>query len=92
MVWFFSECFGGGYGFSDTYLLQSLPCWFSGKESTYDAGDLGSVSVLGTSLGEGKGNPLQYSCLEIPWTKEPGVARVGHDLATKLPTATTTAK
>ena len=22
--------------------------------------------------GEGDGNPLQYSCLENPWTKEPG--------------------
>ena len=22
--------------------------------------------------GEGNGNPLQYSCLEIPWTEEPG--------------------
>ena len=24
------------------------------------------------SSGEGNGNPLQYSCLEIPWTEEPG--------------------
>ena len=23
-------------------------------------------------LGEGNGNPLQYSCLRIPWTEEPG--------------------
>ena len=22
--------------------------------------------------GEGNGNPLQYSCLEIPWTEKPG--------------------
>ena len=22
--------------------------------------------------GEGSGNPLQYSCLEIPWTEKPG--------------------
>ena len=22
--------------------------------------------------GEGNGNPFQYSCLEIPWTVEPG--------------------
>ena len=22
--------------------------------------------------GEGNGNPLQYSCLENPWTEEPG--------------------
>ena len=26
----------------------------------------------GRSPGEGNGNPLQYSCLEIPWTEEPG--------------------
>ena len=24
------------------------------------------------SPGEGNGNPFQYSCLEIPWTEEPG--------------------
>ena len=37
-------------------------------------------------IGEGNGNPLQYSCLEkIPWTEEPGrlqsmgSLRVGHD-------------
>ena len=23
-------------------------------------------------LGGGHGNPLQYSCLRIPWTEEPG--------------------
>ena len=23
-------------------------------------------------VGEGNGNPLQYSCLGIPWTQEPG--------------------
>ena len=25
-----------------------------------------------TCVGEGNGNPLQYSCLENPWTEEPG--------------------
>ena len=35
--------------------------------------------------GEGNGTPLQYSCLENPWTEEPGglqsmgSLRVGHD-------------
>ena len=29
-------------------------------------------SWLGRSPGERDGNPLQYSCLEIPWTQEPG--------------------
>ena len=37
-----------------------------GKGSAFHAGDLGSVSGLGRSPGEGHGNPLQYSCLENP--------------------------
>ena len=41
------------------------------------------------SPGEGNGNPLQNSCLENPWTEEPGgqqsmaSQRVGHNLPTK---------
>ena len=35
-----------------------------GKESTYKAGDLGSIPGLGRSPGEGIGYPLQYSGLE----------------------------
>ena len=36
-------------------------------------------------VGEGNGTPLQYSCLENPWTEEPGrlqsmgSLRVGHN-------------
>ena len=43
-----------------------FPGGSNGKESAYDAGDLGSVPGLGRSLGEGKKNPLQDSCLENP--------------------------
>jgi len=32
-----------------------------GKETTYNAGDLGSIPGSGRSLGEENGNPLQYS-------------------------------
>ena len=45
--------------------------------------------MLGTG-GEGNGTPLQYSCLENPWTEEPGrlqsmgSLRVGHNRATSL--------
>ena len=35
-----------------------------GKESACPAGDPGSVSGLGRSLGEGNGYPLRYSCLD----------------------------
>ena len=40
------------------------------KESACNAGDLGSVSVSGRSLGEGNGYPVQYSCLENPMDRE----------------------
>ena len=41
-----------------------FPCGSAGKESVCNEGDLGSVSGLGRSPGEGKGYPLQYSGLE----------------------------
>ena len=34
-----------------------------GKESACDAEDLSLIPGSGRSLGEGNGNPLQYSCL-----------------------------
>ena len=36
------------------------------KEPACDIGDPGLVPGLGRSSGEGKSNPLQYSCLEDP--------------------------
>ena len=44
----------------------SFPCSSVGKESGCNAGDPGSISGSGRSLGEGNGNPLQCSCLENP--------------------------
>ena len=52
-----------------------------GKESACNAGDLESISGLGTSSGEENGNPLQYSCLENSideetwWATVRGVAK-----------------
>ena len=43
-----------------------------GKESTCNAGDPSLIPGLGRSPGEGNGNPLQYSCLGVLWTEEPG--------------------
>ena len=37
-----------------------------GKESSCNAGDLGSIPGSGRSPGEGNGNPLQYSFLVNP--------------------------
>ena len=36
------------------------------KNPPANAGDTGSISVLGRSPGGGNGNPPQYSCLENP--------------------------
>ena len=38
---------------------------------------MGSIPGSRKSPGGGNGTPLQYSCLEIPWTEEPvhGVAK-----------------
>ena len=50
-----------------------------------DIGYVSSIPWSRRSPGEGNGNPLQYSCLENPWTKEPGELqpmgsqRVRHD-------------
>jgi len=37
-----------------------------------DTGDTSSIPGSGMFPGEGSGNPLQYSWLEIPGTEEPG--------------------
>ena len=44
--------------------VYDVPGGSDGKESTCNAGDLGSFPGLGRSPGEGKGHPLQGSCLE----------------------------
>ena len=57
--------------FSGGSVVKNLPA---------NAGDGGSVTGLGRSLGEGNGNPLQYSCLGNPmdrgawWATVDGVA------------------
>jgi len=42
----------------------SFPGGSDGKEFACNTGDPGSIPGSGISPGEGKGNPLQYSCLE----------------------------
>ena len=43
---------------------MGFPGGSDGKASAYNAGDMGSISGLGRSPGEGNVNLLQYSCLE----------------------------
>ena len=60
-------------------IVKNLP------ESSGDTRDMGLIPRSGRFPGEGNGSPLQYSCLENPWTEEPGgpqsmgSQRVGHD-------------
>ena len=49
-----------------TLVFMGFPGGSEGKESTCNAGDLGSIPGLGRFPGGGHGNPLQYSCLENP--------------------------
>ena len=51
-------------------VLVGFPGGLDGKESACKAGDVGSLSGLGRSPGEGNGNPLQYSGLENPTDRE----------------------
>ena len=67
-----------------TLQVDSLPAGVKGsddKESTCNAGHLGSIPGLGRPPGGGHGNPLQYACLEnsmdrgawraaVHWVKE----------------------
>ena len=53
--------------------------WLSGKETTCNAGDVGSIPEFERYSGGRNGNPLQYSCWEMPSTEEPGGLQVmGH--------------
>ena len=45
-------------------MRKGFPCDSAGKESTCNAGDLGSIPGFGRSPGEAKGYPFQYSGLE----------------------------
>ena len=42
------------------------------KNLPANSGDAGLIPGSGRSPGEGNGDPLQYSCWEIPRTEEPG--------------------
>ena len=49
-----------------TLVMWDFPGGSDGKVSVYNAGDLGSNPWVWKFPGEGKGYPLQYSCLENP--------------------------
>ena len=55
------------------------------KNLPANAGHMSSIPELGQSLGEGNGNPLQYSCLGNPMDREAWWATV-HEVAKELDT------
>ena len=59
LVWVLFVCF-----YTRQSNTKGFPCGSAGKESACNEGDVGSISGLGRSPGEGKGYPLQYSGLE----------------------------
>ena len=71
---------------------QSVKDPRAAQETASNAGDTG-IPGSGRSLGEGNSNPVWYSCLGNPMDRGAwqaticGVARLGHDLATKQPTS-----
>ena len=54
---------------SESQVGWGFPEGASGGEPACSARDLGSVPGLGSSPGGGRGNPLQYSCLENPMNR-----------------------
>ena len=58
--------------FKGLWIFQGFPSGSDGKESACNMGDLGLIPGSRRSLGGRHGNPLQYSCLENPKTKQPG--------------------
>ena len=71
-------------------VFKGFPGGAEVKASACNVGDLGSIPGSGRSLGEGNGNPLQYSSLENPmdggawWATVHGSQRVGHNWPTSL--------
>ena len=86
--WDHSECIFQTWIKLNPYFVFNVSCWWftvTNLPAIWETWIPGS----GRSAGEGKGNPLQYSCLGNPMREEPGglqsmvLQRVGHDLATK---------
>ena len=56
-----NQSFGPEYNFAGGSAVKNPPA---------SAGDVGLITGLGRSPGEGNGKPLQYSCMGIPMDRE----------------------
>ena len=69
-----------------SYVVPDGSVW---KESACNARDKGLIPAWGRSPGEGKSNPLHYSCMGNPmdrgvwWATPHEVAKMEHNLVTK---------
>ena len=55
--------------------IMGLPWWLSGKESACQCKRQGFDPWISKIPWGRKMQPPEYSCLEVPWTKEPGVVQ-----------------
>ena len=80
--WWKEEWTGGERVFRAVKILGGFFGGSAVKNLPASAADTGSIPGSGRSLGEGNGNPLQYSCLGNPrdrgvwWATVHGVSRV----------------
>ena len=82
----------GKGSFKNRLIWDQLPLWLSGKESIYNAGDLGSIPGLEKTPREKKmATHSRILIWEIPWTEESGglqsmgLQRIRQDLTSKPP-------
>ena len=69
----------------NTTTSLGFPGGSDSKESACNAGDGGLIPELGSSPGEGNGNPLHILACRIPWAKEPGrLLSIGSQSQTRL--------
>ena len=77
----------------DLYIYKGFPGGSDGKECTCNAGHQGSIPGLRGSPGGRHSNSLRYSCLENPWTEEPGgLQSMGSQSGTRVSEHTHTRK
>ena len=75
-----------------TIVYKGFPGGSDGKESACNVGDLGSISMLERSPGEGQATHYSILAWRSPWTEEPGrlqsmgLQRVRHDQVTNTHT------
>ena len=74
--------------FSNSFIeWVGLPCWIIGKESPWQAGDMGLIPGSGRYPEAGNGNPLQYSCWKNSMNRGAWCAAV-HGVSNKSDIAT----